>query len=164
MRPATARFLRDGFAFWSLLALVTVAKGTLAAPLLISLFGDAAGRPLASLVYVALAYPLIALFMSRIERPAAASATWALGVLWAVLNMALEGILFVGIIGASAARLSEAFTVSGLVGGNLFAVELGLLLVAPALFARVARKGPPARRQDRSAHRAPLQRSRLPAE
>ena len=164
MRPNSAQFLRDGFAFWSVLALVTLANGTLVAPLLVSLFGEAAARPLGSLVYVGLAAPLIALFLARCERPAGAGATWTLGALWALLTLALEGILFVGVLGASADRVSEAFTLSGLAAGNLFAVELGLLLAAPALFARAGRTEPPARRPDRPARRAPLQRSRLPAE
>ena len=164
MKPSIARFLRNGFAFWSVLALITIANGALAAPLLASLFDEAAARPLASLVYLALAYPLIALFLGHSERPAGVAATWALGALWALLTLALEAILFVGVLGASADRVSEAFTLSGLAAGNLFAVELGLLLAAPALFARAGRTEPPARRPDRPARRAPLQRSRLPAE
>ena len=161
MRPNSAQFLRDGFAFWSVLALVTLANGTLVAPLLVSLFGEAAARPLGSLVYLALATPLIALLLARRERSAGAAATWALGALWALLTLALEAILFVGVLGTSADRVSEAFTPSGLSAGNLFAVELGLLLAAPALFTGLARKE---RRQQRPVHGAPLHRSGVAAE
>ena len=149
MGPATGKYIRSGFAFWSVLALVALVNAGLCGPLLVSLIGEAAAEPTSSLTYLVLAYPLIFLFFFYIQRPEHGAANWVLGALWVLLTVAFQGILFVGIFEFPLADFTEAFTISGLFGGNLFALQLLMLLVAPALFARVARNGSSARREDR---------------
>jgi hypothetical protein len=76
MNPNVARFLRDGFAFWSVLALVALANGTLCAPLLVSLLGESAAQPASSIAYLVLVYPLIFLFFVFIDGSDRASSYW----------------------------------------------------------------------------------------
>jgi hypothetical protein len=128
------RFLIRGTLAWLPMPVIAVANAALREIALQPVFG-AAAQPLSGLTLAALlalySFVMLHRVLGRAPRPAA----WLLGVIWTALTLAFEYILIAAQYANPVARLLDTLSSSALGAGNLFALAVLVVLLAPPLFA-----------------------------
>jgi hypothetical protein len=126
-----ARLCRNALLMWLVLFALAFLNGALREFALAPLLG-APALPLSG-VTASLAFAIaIALFVRR-ARPTVAEAV-GIGLAWLVLTVAVEAAL-IGAQGRPASAIADVFTWRTIAGGNLFAVLVAVVALAPVLFA-----------------------------
>ena len=124
------RLARNAALMWLVLLMLAFANGALRELLLARLFGPAA-LPLSGATAL-LAFAIAIVLFVRHSRPAPREAA-VIGTAWLAATVLLEFVLFVaqGRPGA----IVDVFTWRAIAGGNLFAVLVALVALAPVAFA-----------------------------
>lgn len=125
------RLYRNALLVWLVLFGLAFANGTLRELVLAPRLG-APALPLSGLTAIMAFGVTIGLFVRR-ARPSWRDAA-AIGAVWLMLTLGVEVLLTIA-AGKPAADVAVSFTWQALAGGNLFAVMVAVVAVAPALFA-----------------------------
>ena len=130
------RLYRNALLVWLVLFALAFANGTLRELVLAPRLG-APALPLSGLTAIMAFGVTICLFV-RCARPSRRDAA-TIGVNWLMLTLGVEVLMAVA-AGKPAADVAGSFTWQALAGGNLFAVMVAVIAVAPALFARAVER------------------------
>ncbi len=134
-RSARGYLLRGALA-WLALPVLAVANAALRELALLPMLGPELAQPLSGLMLIA----IIALYSFALFRRAIVSAgraaAWLLGAIWAGLTLIFEYALISASHQQPLTRLAETLSPSAVAGGNLFALAVILLALAPRLFHR----------------------------
>ncbi len=130
MSPRT-RLYRKALLMWLVLLVLAFLNGTLRELVLAPLLG-AAALPLSGVTAILAFGIAIGLFVRRV-RPGVGEAV-AIALVWLPLTLALELALILA-QGRPASAMADVFTWQAIADGNLFAVLVGFMALAPVAFA-----------------------------
>lgn len=128
-----ARFLIRGTLAWLPMPVIAVANAALREIALQPVFG-AAAQPLSGLTLAALLALYSFVMLHRVLGSAPRPAAWLLGVIWTALTLAFEYTLIAAQHANPLAGLLDALSPSAISAGNLFALAVLVVLLAPPLF------------------------------
>jgi len=138
MAGARGKYLLGGALAWLPMPVLAVLNAGLREMMLQPAFGPEVAQPASGLTLIAiLALYSFALFRWVIGAGHTASA-WLLGAIWAGLTLAFEYALIAASNDQPFAALIDTFSPQTLAQGNLFALAVMFVLVAPPLFTRKA--------------------------
>lgn len=130
-----AGYLLRGALAWLPMPFIAVANAALRELLFQPAFG-AAAQPLSGVTLAALLALYAFVIFRRVIGGAPRWAAWLLGIIWAALTLGFEYALIASQQPEPSARLLDTLSPEAIAQGNLFALAVLVVLLAPPLFTR----------------------------
>lgn len=138
MTPVSnSRFLTGALAAWPVLMGIATIDGIARETRISPWLGHRPALILGGAIMIAAIYVAAWLMLAWWGRPRSMSTLWLVGAIWVALTIALEGVLLVAARGQPLPQLIDGFNPVRVLDGNLSVPGLVLMLLAPALVARV---------------------------
>ncbi len=130
-----ASYLLCGALAWLPMPVIAVANAALRELALQPVFG-AAAQPVSGITLAALLALYAFVMFRRVTGGAPRQAAWLLGIIWAALTLGFEYALIASQQREPLARLVDTLSPAAIAHGNLFALAVLVVLLAPPLFTR----------------------------
>lgn len=132
----SAAYLARGVLAWLPMPVIAVINAGIRELAFQPILSPAIVQPLSGLTLLGLLAIYAAFMFARVIGGGARWARWVLGLIWAGLTLAFEYALLASESGRPLARLMDTLSLSAIADGNLFALAVLLVLIAPPLFGR----------------------------
>lgn len=134
MTTDARHYLLRGALAWLPLPVLAVANAALRELVLLPLLGANLAQPLSGLSLIAIIMLYSFVLFTRMIAGAGGAAAWLLGLIWLALTLVFEYALIAASHDRPLARLAEILSPGAVGEGNLFAIALLGVLIAPRLF------------------------------
>lgn len=134
MTTDARHYLLKGTLAWLPLPVLAVANAALRELALLPLLGAKLAQPLSGLTLIAIIALYSLVIFRRVLPGAGGVAAWLLGFVWLALTLFFEYALIAASHDRALARLAEILSPGAVSEGNLFAIALLVVLIAPRLF------------------------------
>ncbi len=128
-----SRFLGFGVAIWPIMPVTAMANGLFRELVLVPALGASVAGVVAVVTFFLLIYPIIFTFLRFVPASFDRTDLWTLGLVWMLLAVAFEFVVFGVVLGVPMSDLLAAYDITR---GELWPVVLLGVLIGPPLLGR----------------------------